>query len=812
MKKLPILPLLVLPLVFLTAHTMDRGLPKGSRQMASFGPQRLPAPGEREVAASKRRVPAHRAGTHEAATASLGLPLEFEANRGQAPAMYNFNAHGTDYALGIAPAEIAVLLFRPQEAKPKVVPAALHLQTDAGATPMEQLQLHLRLLGANPSAAVSGIDRKPGVSNYFIGNDPANWRTQIPHYGRLETAGVYDGIDLVFYGNPEQLEYDFRIAPAADPQAIRLEVGGAASVALDAGGDLVLSTAAGAVRLKRPEAYQQIDRVRKRVRSEFRIAPGGIVRFAMGSYDHSQPLVIDPVLLYSAAMGGTNGNQALGIDVDAGGNTYVTGNSCSTDFPTTAGSDQAYQGNSTSKVCQDAFVLKLDPTASTVIYSDFVGGSGASTGTHLAVDASGDAFVTGATVSANFPLIGNIGPVAPGPCAYFVPTGTNCPDGFIFKLSPDGSSMIFSSLLGGSQASAGYQVKLNPVTGDVVVLGETNSSDFTPNPNMLESTYLPGTCANTTPCLSSFLLGLNPTTGAVRYGTFLGGAGDNFAAGLAIDGSGNLYVAGSTQPPLSAEIGAVTHTYAPSGGAAAGGMDIFVAQFKLNQTSLSLGYLTLIQGESDDIPSSIAVDSSGNAYLTGSTASQHLPVTPGVFQSTNKGNDSNGCLWSFSFPPVSCGNLFVGKLNSTGTLSFLTYLGGSGTDWGEGIGPDSSGNIWLTASTDSVDFPFTTSYYPASGVPPTVSQNPLLAQMSGDGTKLSFASVIGSQYGRAADLKIDSNNNIYIARYTGQASQMMVANGALSTPGTYGNGNLFNPPSNPIFVQKWGGGPSPESP
>ena len=246
-----------------------------------------------------------------------------------------------------------------------------------------------------------------------------------------------------------------------------------------------------------------------------------IVQFQVGDYDHNKPLIIDPVLLYAVAIGGSNGNQGVGMDVDAAGNAYVTGSSCSTDFPSTAGNFATIHTNTTVFGCQDAFVFKLDPTASTLVYSDFIGGSVLQTGGHIAVDSSGDAFVTGATGSLNFPLINNIGPASPVACTVAT-KGYDCPIGFILKLSPDGSQLLFSSFLGGSQTAVGFQVKFNPVTGDLIVLGDTNSSDFRPAPTSLQTAYSGGTCANSIPCFNVFLLGLDPATGGFKYGTFLG--------------------------------------------------------------------------------------------------------------------------------------------------------------------------------------------------------------------------------------------------------------------------------------------------
>jgi Beta-propeller repeat len=242
-------------------------------------------------------------------------------------------------------------------------------------------------------------------------------RSGSKHFGGVEIHGMYPGIDLVFYGNPQQLEYDFQVAPGTDLKQIRLDTG-TTSAALDSAGNLVLGTAAGDVQLKHPEAYQVIDGVRKPVESEFRLVARSTIGFEVGSYDRSKPLIIDPVLLYAVSLGGSNGNQAIGMDVDGAGNAYATGNSCSSDFPSTAGTFGTSTTNIEVPYCQDTFVLKLDPTASTLLYSDYIGGSVAQTGTHIAVDSSGNAYVTGATGSLDFPTVNNIGTSAPVPAAF----------------------------------------------------------------------------------------------------------------------------------------------------------------------------------------------------------------------------------------------------------------------------------------------------------------------------------------------------------------------------------------------------------
>ena len=467
------------------------------------------------------------------------LPLDFEANRGQAAADYGFVAHGPTYALGLSSTDIALSLHRLHEDSQTKPQSA---EGTGAMKPIDHTQIDLRLVGANANASIMGAQPKSGVSNYFIGNDPSKWRTGVPHFGQVQIAKAYPGIDLVFYGNPQQLEYDFRVAPGADPGAIRLDVTGTTSKELDKEGNLVLGTADGDVQIKHPEAFQEIAGVRMPVQSGFRLMADNTVGFTIGEYDHTRQLVVDPVLLYALSFGGSNGNEGIGMDVDAAGNVYATGNTCSSDFPSTQGNF----GNITPSIvvvyCQDAYVTKIDPTGSTLIYSDYIGGATAQTGAHITVDSLGEAFVTGATGSTDFPLVNNIGPASPTPCGLSKAT-FNCPVGFVFKLSSDGSQLLFSSLLGGSQSAGGVRAKLNQVTGDLLVLGLNQFYRLSsPHRPRCRRSTPGGTCPKGIPCYNAFLLGLNPSTGALKYGTLFGSAQYVVLLGLSVDSTGDIYV------------------------------------------------------------------------------------------------------------------------------------------------------------------------------------------------------------------------------------------------------------------------------
>jgi hypothetical protein len=774
--------------------TAPMATPRASINTVPRTPQSRRARFSVDADARRQTAPAKR----EAATrAYLQLPLDFEVNQGQAPSRFKYVAHGPGYALGLAPGT-ASLSFEtaPQPRNRSLTPVNL-----SRSLPERRYSgaLEMRLLGASDNTTVVGEGETKTRSNYFIGNDPAQWHQNISHFSRVKMLGVYPGVDLTFYGNPQQLEYDFIVAPGADPKAIRLQIKGSRGIHLDRAGNAVLRTAAGEVQLKRPSSYQLIDGVRQAVATNFQVADRGELEIAVGPYDHHNQLVIDPVLTHSATLGGANGNQPseiVSVELDAAGNVYVSGDSCSDDFPTTGGPFQGNVIDNNAKTCVEAFVAKFDPTLSTLIFSDFIGGtSGISAAWYLGVDATNNIYVTGSTNAPDFPTLHNAGQTAPPVSCGVSTTGAfACPEAFLIKLSADGSQLAFSSLLGGSQATVGQILQLDPVTNDVVITGSTNSADFKPAATTLLTAYPGGTCASNIKCFATYLYAFDPNTGAVDYGTFIGGAGSNFVAGMEIDNNGAIYLAGSNQKPFASALGSVTHNYPPAGGVAAGGTDIFV--MKLNrsaQNALSVAYTTVIQGELDEGAASLTVDGAGNVYAVGSSASHHLPVTAGAFQATNLNSNPSNCSWASAIAPVMpelCGNGFVTKLDSTGALSWLTYLGGSDQDMGEAIAQDSDGNLWVGGVTSSANFPFSAdAYMTAADSLPAI--NPFLAEMSNDGTKLPFATLIAGNFGLVSTITTDSNDNVFVA---GRSSVVP------TTPGVYpSNPEIFSP----AFVQEW---------
>src|SRR5688572_27317785 len=307
------------------------------------------------------------------------LPLHFEANQGQAHEDVRFLSRGPGYSLYLTAGEAVLVLTQPSDAE-------------------KSATLRMSLVDAAPKPVVSGLEKLPGKANYFIGNDPAKWRSNVPTYAKVHYREVYPGIDLVYYGNQRQLEYDFVVAPGADPKKILLAFRGADRIEIDAQGDLVLHVGGESIRQKKPVIYQEVDGAREEVAGSYVRKSTNRVGFKVAAYDKSRPLVIDPVLSYSTYLSGDDGDGARGIAVDPAGNAYVTGHTGSVNFPTTSGSLQAAAPGG-----GDAFVTKLDPTGSVLVYSTYLGGGAGDGASGIAVDAGGNAYITGGTGSANFP-------------------------------------------------------------------------------------------------------------------------------------------------------------------------------------------------------------------------------------------------------------------------------------------------------------------------------------------------------------------------------------------------------------------------
>ncbi len=361
------------------------------------------------------------------------LPLSFEANQGQADPRAKFISRGSGYSLFLTGTEAVLALTRPGVSR-----ARHRLELASTTAGQEERQatapavLRMKLLGANPAPHVSGLEELPGKSNYFIGNDPKKWRTNVANYAKVEYKEIYPGVDLVYHGNQRQLEHDFILAPGANPSGITMELKGADKLSIDSQGDLVLATGGGEVRLQKPVVYQEVDGARREIAGSYVLKGSHRVGFQLGAYDASRRLVIDPVLSYSTYLGGSGVDIGFGIAVDSSGNAYVTGVTVSTNFPTTTGAFRTTLGGGFSP----AFVTKLNPTGSALVYSTYLGGSGGDLGVGIAVDSSGNAYVTGDTGSTNFPTTNP-----------FQATNGGGADAFLAKINPKGPTDLINDLV-----------------------------------------------------------------------------------------------------------------------------------------------------------------------------------------------------------------------------------------------------------------------------------------------------------------------------------------------------------------------------
>jgi hypothetical protein len=589
--------------------------------------------------------------------ASSQATAGFLANQGQADPQARFLSQGNGYSLFLTDSE-----------------AVLALQGTA---------IHMQLAGANADVVPVGAGPLPGRNNFIIGNDPSKWQMDVPSYSRVEYRDIYRGITLDYHSTGSgRLEYDLTVDAGADPSLIHLHFTGAESMTLDASGNLVLHTPAGDLLERAPVMYQRLGSTRRAVAGGYVIGADGQVHFSIGAYDPNLPLIIDPVLDYSTYLGGSSEDVVKSVATDSAGNVYLTGYTYSADFPTLGalGAPPARVGDPfLFGGGEVAFVTKLDP-AGGVVYSTYIGGSGiinivggisGERGLGIAVDAVGEAYVTGLTPSIDFPTINALD--AQGTRGQY--------NGFLFKLDASGSHLMFSTYLTGTlQGSA---VALDPA-GNVYVAGRAADNfpvrlddpqqqevsgfveKFTPaGDQMIYAASVPGTEARIDPELGFFV-----PTGSVTS--------------LAVDAADEVYVTGQTFQQAGPIHGAVQPTF---GG---GSSDAFVAKFSPDATSLL--YWTYLGGSQDEIGNAIAVDADGNAYIAGTTRSSDFPI-------------ANAAQTSFG-GGAGMTDAFVAKLGPDGSsLAFSSYLGSSGPDTGNGVALDLAGNIYVTGQSGSGDFP-----------------------------------------------------------------------------------------------------------
>lgn len=665
------------------------------------------------------------------------LPLSFEVNEGQADARVKFLTRTSGYSLFLTGNE-AVLALRSggTTAVAKALSTADKTHPRLAAykgTP----ELRMKLRNANPAVQATGLDQLAGTSNYFIGKDPAKWRRNVPTYAKVKYEGIYSGIDLVYYGNQRQLEYDFIVAPGANPGQIEFEFRTAEGIHRDAQGDLVFKMGEDEIRWNKPIVYQEPNGTRHEIAASYRITNRNRVGFEVAKYDASKPLYIDP-LIYSTYLGGKSYDHGNGIAVDGAGNAYVTGYSDST-FPIVNALQPIFAGG-----YYDAFVAKINPAGSALIYSTYLGGSADDEGNGIAVDSAGNAYVAGQTFSADFPTLNGLQPT---------PGGSS--DAFVVKIDPTGSALLYSTYLGGTSAENGTSIAVDSAR-NAYVTGWTISPDF-PIVNPLQQAKAGD--------MDAFVAKISPTGTVLLYSSYLGGTDYDFGAGIAVDRTGSAYLAGFTE---STDF----PTRNPLQASNAGGLDAFLA--KINATGTALVYSTYLGGLYDDAARGIAVDSAGNAYITGYTHSTDFPIVNALQPSRGGGFY----------------DAFVAKSNADGSaLFYSTYLGGSGDDVGEAIAVDTTGNVHVVGQTSSIDFPTT------PGALQTVCNygnctrpDSFVTMLDASGSALAYSTYLGGGFGsHASGIGLDNAGNSYVTGYT-ESFSFPTKNPFQATNGSYNLG------------------------
>lgn len=675
------------------------------------------------------------------------LPVYFIENRGQLDARVSFYVNGRQTAAYFTPTSVLYSLSQPGVLR------------RASVAPSHKAHVQLEFPGANPKPELQAVNRTEATVSYFHG-PPDEWKTGLATYSALVYRDLWPGIDLEFTGPAGHLKYTFHIRPGADPRRIRLAYRGAKSVRLTAKGSLHVETAAGGFADERPVAWQDTPKGPRAVAAAFQLEEEQ-VRFQLGAYDPALPLTLDPVvLLYAGFLGGSSSEQAYGIAVDSGGNAYVTGYTLShqSTFPVVIGPDLTLNGN------MDAFVAKVNAAGTALLYAGFLGGTSSEQGNGIAVDAAGNAYVTGYADSDE-----NTFPVTAGPDL----SHNGGRDAFVAKINATGTALVYCGFIGGSSNEAGQGIAVDG-GGNAYVTGYTLSGQSTfPVVNGPDVTQNGATDA--------FVAKINATGTALLYSGFIGGSSNDGGQGIAVDGGGSAYVTGyadSTQATFPVLNGPdLTHN---------GGGDAFVAKVAANGTALL--YSGFIGGSGSDGCSGIAVDGVGNAYVVGSTQS-----TQATFPVLNGPDVTQNGSW----------DVFVAKVSADGTTLFYSgFIGGSDSDGGARIAVDAAGNAYVTGETYSTEASFPVLHGPDLTF--NGSSDAFAAKINASGSALVYAGYIG---GSAAEhgwgIAIDPGGNVYVGGDT-QSSETTFP--VLSGPDSTYNGSFDG------FVAKIGAFPSTAGP
>lgn len=725
------------------------------------------------------------------------LPIRFERNQGQADPQVRYLSRGEGFTIFLTSNEAVLNLNPPNFLASKPGPSSIKGKIDQGE--IETSVLRIKLVGANPDPKIVGVVESSGKSHYFFGKDSKNWQRNISNYHKVKYQKIYPGIDMVFHGRERRIEYDFVISPGTDPDTIRLEFSGVEAMEMGEGGRLLLRMKDGEIIQHKPTIYQYVRGKKKYVPGGYKLEGKNTVGFKMAAYDAKLPLIIDPILSYSTYLGGPQAEEGHGIAVDGAGNVFVTGFTPAGGFPSTWSSP----GLATSGDSGNVFVTKINPGGTGIVYSAIFGGSGEDKGLAIALDEAGNAYVTGKTKSSDFPIVGSSS------------TKKGGVDAFVTKVGPTGSELIYSRLLGGNEvfpAEFGQGITVDSA-GNAYVTGVTDALDFplapfpcSPPPKppdfplapveelkvlleMEEGVFPEEDTQGANPLVpeaipvdkvalpscsfqrklagphvpagarqsDAFVTKLN-SSGGILFSTYLGGSGSDSGNDIAVDSSGNVYVTG-TAPYLSVDFplkNALRHENENT--------EAFLTKF--NPAGSSLVFSTFLGGAGMDLGWGLALDSTGNAYVTGSTSStDFLALAPG------------------EPPDPNChgiGDVFVTKISFDGSHKlYSTCLGGTdGTQMGYGIAVDGGDRAWVAGYSGANNLPMVNAIYDHA----STGQDAFVAQFNADGTGLLFSTYLPGDgpFDVARDIVLDSAGNAYVVGFT-QSSNFPVSTPALDS-------------------------------
>jgi len=652
----------------------------------------------------------------------------------------------------------------------------------------------LQFVGANPAAQINGQQKLSGAVNYLVGNAPGQWKLNVPTFPRVRVENLYPGINATYYGNQQQLEFDFAIAAGVDPSLIVLRYSGAQSLSVNLKNELVVSVSHGEIIQHAPVAYQTIAGVRQKIDATYKVLDSQTATFTLGPYDHSEPLVIDPVLNFSTYFGGNLGDTGWAIAINTNDDSvYVAGQTFSTQFSNNI--PLTYQTNFHGGTHQgDAFVARFNKSGTNLIYATYLGGNLDDAAYAIAVDGNGDAFIAGGTTSTDFPHTNSI-PGGNHIAGVVDPNIGHFPaDAFVAKLDPTGSNLLYSTYLGGNNSDIAYGISLDPA-GDAFVTGVTYSTTFPVTPNAFQSRLM---CSNsvypTTVYINAnaFVAEISASGTNLNYATYLGGT--NYDIGRAIDfNNGRLFVAGdaeSTNFPTTNYINQVTSQVLiqtnfsgtnqfvltnsfngkylnSSTNFGDGNFDAFVAGFSAAGTNVTLLYSTCLGGTNSDLATGIAADAAGNAYVVGTTTSSNFPCSGfGLPSFTQTNNYYYGYLLAT--------NSFLTQVKWDGTntsIGYSTMFGQQGADLASGVALDAAGDVFVVGSASSTNFPTTGTNLFGSLMVTNASyigySDVFVTAFAADFSKLLYSTYLGgsvNDYGYG--IAVDPAGNTYIVGQT----------------------------------------------